>query len=191
MLHASKTPDESGNYNRSVRVTYRLGISMRFMKMAHLLRIGILFVMAVPMAAGYVPKPILYLDAANNPGHPKAWTNLGTAGGQLSSRSGGAKLGPNAGPDGTPAYTADKAGQSYGHAGISLFFEDWTIEMWVKRNGPASGGGRTPNLRYGGSSLALQTKYSPPIRWRGIRSHPRDAHHRRWRRSGRYRSYCA
>ena len=29
MLHASKTPDESGNYNHSVRVTYRLGISIR------------------------------------------------------------------------------------------------------------------------------------------------------------------
>ena len=28
MLHASKTPDESDNYNHSVRVTYRLGISI-------------------------------------------------------------------------------------------------------------------------------------------------------------------
>ena len=114
---------------------------MRFIKLARLLGIGILFVMAVPMAASYVPKPILYLDAANNPAHPKAWTNLGAAGGQLPSRAGGAKLEPNAGPDGGPAYTADRAGQSYGHAGISLFFEDWTIEIWVKRNGPASGGG--------------------------------------------------
>ena len=26
MLRVSKTPDESGNYNHSVRVTYRLGI---------------------------------------------------------------------------------------------------------------------------------------------------------------------
>ena len=30
MLHASKTPDESGNYNHSVRVTYGLGISMKY-----------------------------------------------------------------------------------------------------------------------------------------------------------------
>ena len=30
MLHASKTPDESGNYNHSVRVTYRLGFSISF-----------------------------------------------------------------------------------------------------------------------------------------------------------------
>ena len=30
MLHASKTPDESGNYNHSVRVTDRLGISISF-----------------------------------------------------------------------------------------------------------------------------------------------------------------
>ena len=28
MLHAFKTPDESGNYNHSARVTYRLGISI-------------------------------------------------------------------------------------------------------------------------------------------------------------------
>ena len=111
------------------------------MKRLDFLSIGILLVMVVPMAVGYVPKPILYLDAADNPAHPRAWTNLGTAGGQLSSRSGGAKLEPNAGPDGGPAYTADRAGQSYGQAGISLFFEDWTIEIWVKRNGPASGGG--------------------------------------------------
>ena len=32
MLHASKTPDESGNYNHSVRVNYRLGISINFMR---------------------------------------------------------------------------------------------------------------------------------------------------------------
>ena len=111
------------------------------MNRLRILSIGILLVTAVPMAAGYVPKPILYLDAADNPAHPKSWTNLGTAGGQLPSRSGGAKLEQNAGPDGRPAYTADRAGQSYGHAGISLFFEDWTIEIWVKRDGPASGGG--------------------------------------------------
>ena len=30
MLRASKTPDESGNYNHSVRVTYRLGIRMKY-----------------------------------------------------------------------------------------------------------------------------------------------------------------
>ena len=30
MLHPSKTPDESGNYNHSARVTYRLGISMKY-----------------------------------------------------------------------------------------------------------------------------------------------------------------
>ena len=29
MLHASKTPDESGNYNHLMRVTYRFEISMR------------------------------------------------------------------------------------------------------------------------------------------------------------------
>ena len=30
MLHASKTPDESGNYNHPVRVTYGLGISLKY-----------------------------------------------------------------------------------------------------------------------------------------------------------------
>ncbi len=114
---------------------------MKHLKIAHFLGIGMLLVMAVPMASGYVPKPILYLDSADNPAHPRAWTNLGTAGGQLSSRGGGAKLERNAGPHGGPAYTADRAGQSYGQAGISLLFEDWTIEIWVKRNGPAAGGG--------------------------------------------------
>ncbi len=109
--------------------------------MAHFLSIVILLATTAPMAAGYVPEPILYLDAADNPAHPKAWTNLGTAGGQLSSRGGGAKLEPNSGPNGGPAYTANRAGQSYGQAGISLFFEDWTVEIWVKRNGPAVGGG--------------------------------------------------
>ena len=29
MLHDSKTPDESGNYNHAVRVTYGLGISIK------------------------------------------------------------------------------------------------------------------------------------------------------------------
>ena len=29
MLHASKTPDESGNYNHLMRVTYRFGISIK------------------------------------------------------------------------------------------------------------------------------------------------------------------
>lgn len=111
------------------------------MKLAHLLSIGMLLLMTDPMASGYVPEPILYLDAADNPAHPRAWTNLGTAGGQLSSRGGGAKLERNVGPHGGPAYTADRAGQSYGQAGISLLFEDWTIEIWVKRNGPAPGGG--------------------------------------------------
>lgn len=114
---------------------------MKYMNRLHFLSVGILLVMAVPIATSYVPKPILYLDAADNPAHPRAWTNLGTAGGQLSSRGGGAKLEPNAGPDGGPAYTADRAGQSYGQAGISLFFEDWTIEIWVKRDGPAAGRG--------------------------------------------------
>ena len=36
--------------------------------------------------ADIVPGALLYLDAANNPGHPDAWTNLGTAHGELPAR---------------------------------------------------------------------------------------------------------
>ena len=32
MLHASKTPDESGNYNHVTRVTYKFGISMSLVR---------------------------------------------------------------------------------------------------------------------------------------------------------------
>ena len=34
--------------------------------------------------ADAVPGAVLYLDASDNPGHDNAWTNLGTAGGELS-----------------------------------------------------------------------------------------------------------
>ena len=33
--------------------------------------------------ANVVPDPVLYLNAADNPAHPKAWKNLGTEGGEL------------------------------------------------------------------------------------------------------------
>jgi hypothetical protein len=33
--------------------------------------------------ADVVEDPVLYLDAADNPAHPKAWENLGTEGGEL------------------------------------------------------------------------------------------------------------
>ncbi|MYB95144.1 hypothetical protein F4054_01795 [Candidatus Poribacteria bacterium] len=34
-------------------------------------------------SANIVADPVLYLDAADNPAHPKAWKNLGTEGGEL------------------------------------------------------------------------------------------------------------
>ena len=33
--------------------------------------------------ADVVEDPVLYLDASDNPAHPKAWENLGTEGGEL------------------------------------------------------------------------------------------------------------
>ena len=74
--------------------------------------------------------------------HPGGWTNLGTAGGELPAPDPAPDLEPNAGPDGGPAYTATESGQSFGgDGGVSLFFEDWTVEIWMKRLEPAVGGG--------------------------------------------------
>ena len=36
------------------------------------------------VSADVVPGAVLFLDAANNPAHPEAWSNLGSAGGELS-----------------------------------------------------------------------------------------------------------
>ena len=35
------------------------------------------------VSANVVADPVLYLNAADNPAHPKAWKNLGTEGGEL------------------------------------------------------------------------------------------------------------
>ncbi len=101
----------------------------------------------VPIALGYVPDPQLWFDARDNPDHPEAWTNLGIAGGKLVANDKGVPvLEPNAGPDGGPAYTAKEEGQSYGRNAWGLLHPDitpkprvehWTIELWLKRDGPA------------------------------------------------------
>ena len=48
---------------------------------------GMLFILATICTvalADPVPGALLYLDARDNPAHDKAWTNLGTVGGELS-----------------------------------------------------------------------------------------------------------
>ena len=96
-------------------------------------------------SADVVPGAVLILDAANNPAHPDAWTNLGTAGGELSGEGNPPKL-----DEGTieipelgmvmpnwKFYTHEESGQCFGGPGntVELFLEDWTIEFLLRRNG--------------------------------------------------------
>ena len=96
--------------------------------------------------ANVVPDPVLYLDASDNPGHPDAWTNLGTEGGELPAADEAPKLEegtieipalginqPN-----TKYYTTQESLQTFGGPppkNPPLFFEDWTLEFLCKRNG--------------------------------------------------------
>ena len=99
--------------------------------------------------ADVVPGAVLYLDAADNPEGDDAWTNLGTAGGELSSEGN-----PPVEDEGTIAipalnaevrdskfYTFEESTQGYGGPGntVELFLEDWTIEALCRRNGGALG----------------------------------------------------
>ena len=103
------------------------------------------------MALSFVPDAQYWLDASDNPAHPDGWTNLGTAGGVMpGGEKGSPILEPASGPDGGPAYTVMEHGQCFGRdawgilhrdTAVSLVFENWTVEVWMKRNGPAFGGG--------------------------------------------------
>ena len=99
--------------------------------------------------ADAVPGAVLYLDARDNPADPDAWTNLGTAGGELSGLDN-----PPEPDDGTieiPSlnikvpnssfYTHEESGQCWGADGdaIELFLADFTIEFLLRLNGPALG----------------------------------------------------
>ena len=98
--------------------------------------------------ADAVPDAVLYLDARDNPAHDDAWTNLGTAGGELSGAGNPPEL--EAGTIEIPAlgikvhskfYTHEESGQCFGAEGdgIVLFLEDFTIEFLLRRNGGALG----------------------------------------------------
>ena len=96
-------------------------------------------------AVAEVPGAVLVLDPSNNPAHPDAWTNLGTAGGELSGEGNPPALEqgdidiPAVGlaMQGAMFYTAHESGQCYGGPGntLELFVEDWTVEFLIRRNG--------------------------------------------------------
>lgn len=96
--------------------------------------------------ADVVPGAVLYLDASDNPGHKDAWTNLGTAGGELLAADEAPELeeGKIEIPDlgivqqNAKYYTAKKSLQTFGGPvpdNPELLLEDWTLEFLCKRNG--------------------------------------------------------
>ena len=104
--------------------------------------------------ADVVPGALLYLDARDNPAYPDAWTNLGTAGGELPSgaktHAAGKTPELERGTVEIPGlgfvlkharfYTCKEPSQIFGGpAGTSpeLPLEDWTFEALCKRNGDA------------------------------------------------------
>ena len=99
--------------------------------------------------ANIVPDPVLYLDAADNPAHPKAWENLGTEGGELleADKAPGLEEGTIKIPalginqENVKYYTTKESLQTFGGPpakNTPLFFEDWTLEFLCRRNGDFS-----------------------------------------------------
>ena len=101
----------------------------------------------VSTTLGYVPDPQLWFDAKDNPDHPEGWTNLGIAEKSWSPTT-RACLCLNRMPD----LMADRLIQPKrrGKATAEMRgeyatprsrrrhgFENWTIEVWLKRDGPA------------------------------------------------------
>lgn len=96
--------------------------------------------------ADVVEDPVLYLNAADNPAHPKAWENLGTEGGELLAADNPpeleegtikiAALGIN--EQNVKYYTTKESLQTFGGPpakNTPLFFQDWTLEFLCRRNG--------------------------------------------------------
>ena len=130
---------------------------------------SVLFFLAMFSTIALGADPVLYLDASNNPAHPEAWTNLGTAGGELSGKGkppvleqGDIEI-PSIGLalSGAKFYTHKKPGQCFGDSedGMELFLVDWTVEFLCRRNGGKLGGEH--------QVLGLQTL--PPEGQQGIR----------------------
>ena len=96
--------------------------------------------------ADAVPGAVLILDASDNSDHPKAWKNLGEAGGSLSAADKAPELeeGPikiaRLGINERKAmyYTTKASKQTFGgpvNKNPKLFLADWTFEFLCKRNG--------------------------------------------------------
>ena len=96
--------------------------------------------------ADAVPGALLYLNASDNPHHPKGWKNLGEAGGTLLPADQAPKLeegniriralGIN--QQNVMYYTTRKSKETFGGPvtrNPKLFVEDWTLEFLCKRNG--------------------------------------------------------
>ena len=113
------------------------------------LSLSIVFVLAAIFSiahADVVPGAVLHLDASNNPGHPDAWTNLGTTGGVVPAgdktpilETGTIDV-PGLGLDyqDRQFYTGVESGQTFGGpegTNPELPLENWTFEALVKRNG--------------------------------------------------------
>ena len=96
--------------------------------------------------ADAVPGAVMILDASDNPDHPRAWKNLGEAGGSLSAADKAPELeeGPikiaRLGINERKAmyYTAKASRQTFGgpvNKNPKLFLADYTFEFLCKRNG--------------------------------------------------------
>ena len=111
----------------------------------------LLLVAVIPMGHSKEDIPFLWLDATNNPGDAQnKWDNIGESGGDIGP---GADLG-GANPSLVNKevmngkikayYEGDAEGEFFGDDagdGPPFHVEDYTFEMWLIHNGPATGGG--------------------------------------------------
>ena len=107
------------------------------------------FILAAACSFAYadaVPGAVLILDASDNPDHPKAWKNLGEAGGSLSAADKAPDL--EEGPIKIASlginerkgmyYTAKESKRTFGgpvNKNPMLFLADYTFEFLCRRNG--------------------------------------------------------
>jgi len=113
--------------------------SLDYMLSKKLLTASLILTFVCVMMAAAVPAPVLHFDAADNAAHPKGWTNLGTAGGELEKLG---KFGFAEAGGGEPAqYFGQEQGSVFnsedGEPSVNL--ESWTIEILMKNIGPLWG----------------------------------------------------
>ena len=96
--------------------------------------------------ADVVPGAVIFLDTSDNPAHPDAWTNLGTAGGEFLAADEPMQIEegtieipglgfalPNA-----KFYTSKASMQTWGGpigSNPEVFLDHWTVELLCRRNG--------------------------------------------------------